>query len=376
MSIVAPLLVAWLSQEAPVPVQSVPVLEAPQATAEVGGKPYVEIYDIRDLLPSYRSGRHKVEDAAPATSDAATSSGAAPAVRSGAGDRAPERGKVPVLSDLPLLSNLFTDRSDRDEDDADCRTVLRTLMQCFGAHLDDGLTCEVNEAGAMALSARAATHRRVADFLLALRTDHAPQLNVDVAIYELDGADRAALEKYVHEHGGSAPEGGVASQVDPKLFLEFIQRRRTNQLSTPNIITRPLEPYAMTAGSSISYVAGHDQVVIEGIGTIADPVIKQLFEGIELGGVGVAMESIGTMRAPYALKLQTRMTVLKRPIDTVKSDAGMVQLPETRHTEFGTTIAGFLGSPVIVGGVPRPGFDGKDDVRLYLMVTVKAIAIR
>ena len=332
---------------------------------EVGGKPYIEIYDIRDLLPSYRDGKRPLDQGPQNSSEASASGDEAQAMK--------PSGKPPLFGELPVLGALF--RHPARDEDADCRTVLRALMQCFGANLDEGLTCEIPESGAMVLRARAATHKRVDDFLLALRTQRAPQLSIEVAIYELDADDREELAEYVTPHGGKV-DGRNASQVDPKLFLDFIAKRHTNQLTSPRIVTAPLVGYEVSAGSLVAYVAGMDQVAIEGLGTIADPVIKQLFEGLVISGVGVAMESIGTMPAPYALKLQTHLTVLKRPIATVQSDIGTVQLPETRHTDFGTTIAGFLGSPVIVGGVPKPNFDGDDETRLYLMVTVKPVNAR
>lgn len=35
-----------------------------------------------------------------------------------------------------------------------------------------------------------------------------------------------------------------------------------------------------------------------------------------------------------------------------------------------------VGEPRIVGGVPKPNFEGDDDARLYLMVTVKPVSAR
>ncbi len=383
MSIAAWMVAASLCQAEPVGGGGGEVGASDAAAAgkqEVGGKPSIEIYDVRDLLPSYRSGR-RVDDP-----DSAGEAGAkSRSKRAGDPDAPGESGETasptPILGDLPVLGALFRGQTADDiaqaeaEADAATRTVLRTLLQCFGATFDDSLTCEINENGAMVVRARAAAHRRIADFLVGLRTDRAPQLSVEVAIFELDQDDRQHLVDFVRPHGVTL-ERDRASQVDPKLFFAFIEHNRSSRLVTPKVVTKSLTRYVATAGTSVSYVSALDQVSIEGIGTVVDPVIKQLFEGFEIDAIGVAMETIGTVPAPYALKLKTRMTAIKRPIETVKTDFGVIQMPETRHTEFSTTIAGFLGTPVIVGGVPRPGFDGKDDVRLYLMVTVKPVAAR
>jgi hypothetical protein len=142
-------------------------------------------------------------------------------------------------------------------------------------------------------------------------------------------------------------------------------------MAAPSITSFELDPFDVRIGSEIAYVSGFDLVAIEGLGKIADPVIKTLFEGISITGRVVAAPGMAPKETPFALRLEVETAVLKRPIPTAKCDAGTIQLPETRQATIQTTVAGTIGGTFLVGGVPKPSFDEPDaDRRIYVLVKV------
>jgi hypothetical protein len=198
-------------------------------------------------------------------------------------------------------------------------------------------------------------------------------VTVEIRRFELDAKQRDLLVELEHVKTDH-PELAVAliDRVSQET-IDRLGRSGVTMTDAPRIATYPLEPFELRVGGDCSYVASFDLVSIEGIGRIADPVIKTVFEGLTIQGRVVAVPGMEWKETPFALRLEVEASVLKRPMAKSKTDIGEIQLPELKHATIATTVAGTVGGSFLLGGVPKPSFDPKDEgKRIYLLVTVGA----
>jgi len=296
---------------------------------------YVEFYDVRDL-------------ALPSRLRLLARAGAEPAVAPAAESPAEEV-----------------------EQQRDTWRLLTALLQCVGARLDDGFECEAKDSGALIVRTTQKGHDRVAALLNTLRDATKWAVTVEFRMLELDAAQRQLLVELENKDAKDDPLAAAQiTQVAPAT-LERLLAAGASVMAAPSITSFELDPFDVRIGSEIAYVSGFDLVAIEGLGKIADPVIKTLFEGISITGRVVAAPGMAPKETPFALRLEVETAVLKRPIPTAKCDAGTIQLPETRQATIQTTVAGTIGGTFLVGGVPKPSFDEPDaDRRIYVLVKV------
>jgi hypothetical protein len=296
-----------------------------------GGRAFLEIYDVHDLV-------------------------------------SPSRGRAPL------------DDSSSAETDAEPRAfelvALLARAATSGLAAPEGCSFDSKPGGALVVRGPEVVQRRVDRMLKELRQPGGATVVVELRLFELDAAQRARFAKgdakeAVGADAAEAVETAVLT-LPPEQAAELA--RSAKSMQSPRISTFPLQPFEAFTGDEISYVAGLEQVSIEGIGTIADPVVKQIRDGVTVRGRAVAVAGAEGEKAPCALRLEIEVTALKRPIEQQKCDLGVLQLPEVKRATIATTVAGRVRTPFLVGGVPKPTFDAKEgDRRLYALVTVDLV---
>ncbi|MBL8844004.1 MAG: hypothetical protein JNL90_20945 [Planctomycetes bacterium] len=339
---------ALVAQGAP-PSATPPPAPAPIATDDESRPPRVRdgrsivIYDVRDLLPSFR----------------------------GSGERRAEPAGSPTL-----LVAASRDATADAAADAECRTLLHAYFTVVAAKLASKMEVAVKESGALVVRGNETEQARVEELLLALRTRRTPPLSIEAHAFEFEGALDEALLPYFPELGTGGVASAAAVPLDDAHVNRFLEGAALDRSTLPKVIVRPLERFEARSGDELSYVANFEQVAIEGVGTIIDPVIKTLFEGISFDGIAIGGgddggddgSAAGGGAVPYALNFTFRSSVLKRPIATIASPLGAIQLPELLHAEVKATVAGFSDRWLLVGGIPTPGADAKAKRALYLFV--------
>lgn len=312
------------------------------------GNRYIEIYDIRDLLPSNRGQRFFPPEI----------SGSSP---------------IPVPPD-ELDDAAKADAARTAKADEQCRALLEAFVRRLVVKGDEQLTVEAMPSGALVVKSVTANHDQISDTLVAIRSDRAAMIEIEMQLVALDPAQRAELMK-----AGSANSGEQAAVADSFLpdveaVQNFVTAHPSIVVKSPKVVVAPLRPFEVSLAEQISYVSGYETVAIEGLGTIADPVVKTLREGLVVEGMAIAGAPQLDGSGPFGLRVSLRTTVMKRPIATAKTDLGTIQMPELRHADVTTTLAGSSASSAIVGGIPIPSFDEKDDGRrYYVVVTVKLL---
>lgn len=258
--------------------------------------------------------------------------------------------------------------------------LLVAYLQCLGARVhDDKFHVDSRTPGTLVVHARTSTFAMVEALMRQLRErrDEArpnAAVEVEMSAFWIDEEGREELEEFVEKESGTNVDGNVVTMLQSDLVARFVARgKQVEAMVVPRLIVNPLERFEVSTGSELAYVAGFDQVTIEGIGTILDPMVKTLREGLALDGYALASAPLpGLAEPPFALQLSLDLAKLRRPIETVKTELGVIQLPEIGHSSFSTTIAGSLGATFVVGGAPIPALDdGGEERRLYLLVTVR-----
>ena len=325
-----------------------PAQEVPPAAPK---KPHdgrsVEIYDIRDLLPSNRARRlfpPEIID--------------------------PRNTPVPP-DELDAAAIAAGERATKV--DEQCLPLFSAFVRCLGATDDKELTVETKSSGALVVKSFRETHDQIADALYAIRVERAAMVEVETRFLSLDASQRAELAKAT----GATGDGNAATDVfvpDVAAVERFVAAHPSVVLKGPKVVAAPLRPFEVSLAEQLSYVSGYESVAIEGLGTIADPVVKTVREGLVVEGMAITGAPEREGGEPFALRLSLRTTVVKRPIASAATDLGTIQLPETRHADVTSLLAGYSGSTAIVGGIPVPSFDEKDDgKRWYVLVTVRLV---
>lgn len=247
--------------------------------------------------------------------------------------------------------------------------LLEALLQSLFSS-EPAFSCQATSSGALVVRARAEVHERVARLLADLRAPDAALVTVELRGFELDAKQRRLLVDL--EDPGAAGDEFAIARIQ-HVAQETIERLRVMTVVLPTVTAVQIEPFDVRIVNECSYVSKYDLVAIEGIGRIADPVVKTVAEGLTIQGRVVAAPGMDWKDTPFAIRLEIENAILKRPIQTVKTDLGEIQLPELKHATISTTVAGSVGRSFLVGGVPKATFDEKEsDKRLYFLVTVGA----
>lgn len=335
----------------------------------------VEIYDVRDLaLPSAlrRLVPRESEPAAKERDGAAAGAGSgadlaiAKLLREQA--RSKEGGRDAVDSDLAAWK------------------LLETLVQCVAARAGGPTTCQANESGALVVHATRDTHRVVDDLLKSVRRSE-DSLTVGLRVLELDVAAQALLEGFTAGRADAAngvttaPTTAPVSSPTHEELERLLAHPGTRVLAAPSVVTPELDGFEVEIAVPTAYVASLVVKSIEGIGTVAEPVIKEARPGTRVRGrcveapgtFGAIGGAIGGAAPPFALRLEVEVAELKKPIAVEKTELGTIQLPELKRAMISTTVAGAAERPLLIGGVPKPAFDAVEAThRLYVLVTVGA----
>ena len=331
-----------------------PFQSPPQAAPELPASPVSHanvIYDIRDLALPAELRRVTVDPADP-TADHPNGELAA---------REWLRKKRLALLDTPAEGVAA---------DTTAWSLVETLVRCLAAKVDPGASVSAKE-GMLVVKGDAKMQLQVEAALESLRAA-SDVIPIEIRILELDEDARKLVAKL--EKAGSAASLSTVTTLGSKTIESLIASDGCTMLGVPRLSLLQLDHAEVTTGDHASYVASYDLVAIEGAGTIADPVVKTIEVGSKIEVRAAVAAGINPKDAPtFALRVEFTHSDFKRPIAQVKTDVGMIQLPEVKTATLGSTIAGTVGSPILVGGSPRPRFgDEDDDVRLYLRVTVGA----
>ncbi len=354
--------------------QAVPSRAAPTTIVRQGddsksvthGDQSVVVYDVHDLLAPPKKGMARQFEVLLEQKRAAAKA-ASEALGRGTGE-------APLVDETGRA-----DESTVEEERAAQQQLLVAYLQCLGARVhDDKLHVDARTPGTLVVHARTATFAMVEALMRQLRERHdearpSAAVEVEMSAFWLDADGREELEEFVEKESGTKVDGNVVTMLRPELVARFVARgEKIDSLAMPRIVVMPLERFELSTGSEVAYVAGFDQVTIEGIGSLIDPVVKTLHEGLRLDGRALTSAPLpGLAEPPFALQVTLDVAKLHRPIAMAKTDLGVVQLPEIRHASFSTTIAGTIGTTFVLGGMPAPRLEGDGaEPRLYLLVTV------
>jgi hypothetical protein len=328
---------------------------APQDPAiplKPAGKGHIEIYDVRDLAMPSRL-RRLVDD------------------------RAADAGKAEKTAELALIAMKLAARDDGHDEVAAEQTaydLLQALVQCMGARTGGVDSCAVKENGAMVLKATSDAHAAVDAMLKHVRASDAP-LTIEVRLLELDPKAQELLKGFAQTRGpDSESTGSPVLNPTADELARLLAEPGTTERRTEQVVCAALDPFTLEVGQQVSCITNYKSVVIEGFGTIADPEIQTIHDGDVVRGRGiVAVGAPGDDPPPYALRLVVEMKALKRPIDTLKTPLGVIQLPELKHATISTTIAGTVDRPLLIGGIGKPSFDAADArTKIYALVKVRS----
>jgi hypothetical protein len=332
-----------------------PITAQPQTARTQDPKAYVEMYDIRDLaLPA--SVRRIVPEWQPVV------------------------GKGDVEDSA--VAKLLADRLKRDEARGDgvgadiaAWELVATLIHrvCLRAGRDVE-TIQAQSSGALVVKATREQHEAIDLLLKGLRKND-EALPIEVRQLALDAA---ALQRVkgiaaAHATNGGLPTSPLVLPTQDELD-QLLADPGTTVLDVPSLVTPQLDDFEIDLVEELSYIANFELIAIEGMGTIADPVVKTLKHGTTLRGRCVsAAATPGADAVSYALRVEVEVAEVKKPIATLKTELGTIQLPEVKSATIASTIAGTTGRAVLVGGVPMPTFDeAAPSKTLYLLVTVGA----
>jgi hypothetical protein len=92
----------------------------------------------------------------------------------------------------------------------------------------------------------------------------------------------ATLSKQEAATGESA--SATISTLSKDGVAKLVAHAGCKTIDHPNLVALQLDPFSVHMGSEVSYVAGIEQVAIEGVGHIADPVVKTVKEGTLVEG--------------------------------------------------------------------------------------------
>ena len=375
MNLLAALCIAFPQTASPAePVRVAPARGSPQAAVRQAdesksvthGDQSVVVYDVHDLLAPRRKGPAGQLEAL--------------LERKRAAAKAEREGRQRHANDAPSESSTRDAEPSPESERAAQQQLLVAYLKCLGARVhDDKFHVDSRTPGTLVVHARTSTFAMIEALMRQLRErrDEAvpsAAVEVEMSAFWIDEDGREELEEFVEEQSGTKVDGNVVTMLAPELVARFVARgEQVDAMMVPRLIVNPLERFEVSTGSEVAYVASFDQVTIEGIGTIVDPVVKTLREGVALDGYALASAPLpGLAEPPFALQVTLDVAKLRRPIETAKTDLGVIQLPEVSHASFSTTIAGSLGATFVVGGVPSPRLEGEGEARrLYLLVTVR-----
>jgi hypothetical protein len=344
LALVVPLVVPLAAAQEP------PVV-APGAPSAPPKQPHdgrtVEIYDVRDFLPSNRGRRFVPVDISEPRSTTVHPYELGPAVPDD-----PERTA---------------------KEDEQCLALLSAYVRRLGVNGDVELTVDAKPTGALLVRAFVKTCQQIDDTFIAIRTDRTA-IEVETQLLTLDPAQRAELEKMRSVARGEPATIADSFQPDVPAVQRFVAAHPSCVVKSPKVVVAPLRPFEVALGEQISYIAAIESVAIEGIGTIADPVVKTVREGLVVTGMAIAGAPQPDGGEPFALIVSMQTTVVKRPIATAKAYLGTIQMPEVATADMKFTLVGSSGSARMIGGIPVPSFDEKeDDRRHYVLVTVRVL---
>ena len=337
-----------VAQEAP----ATPITAPPQAERTKEPSSYIEMYDVRDLaLPSKL--RRLASEWQPVV---------------GKGDAAEDR----IAKELGERLRRGGPERDGVASDVAAFELVEALVHrvCLQAGRDVE-SCRVEATGAMVVKATKEQQAAIGAMLQGIRKS---DVAIPIEVRQLALSDSALL-RLKQFASARTPDGAVATQVvlpKPEEVEALLAEPGIDLLCMPRITVAQLDDFEIAATEEFSYIANFELTAIEGMGTIADPVIKTVKQGTTLHGrcVTGAATPDGAA-APYALRLELEVAEVKRPFATQKTETGTIQLPEVKSATIATTLAGTTRRAVLVGGVPMPKFDEKAAPRtLYLLVTV------
>jgi len=358
----ASLLVLCFAAPAPQDVKKSPDVPAPQDVEKSPDVPAtgrsdrrsVEIYDVRDLVLPAQLRRIAGELEAVANNS--------------------QSHAAAEIATLALKLSAARDAVTHDEVASDLAVydLVQAMVECIGARTHGVDSCQVQADGALTLKATRETHEAVSRTLQKIRRRE-DAFSIEVRLVEVGPTARERLQRSVQARGdaGSSTGGAVLTPTLDELG-ELLSDPETNVVAAPAITTLDLDAVRVDVGEQLAYVANFKSIAIEGLGTIADPEVRTIHEGVLIRARGVVASTLpGLDPPPYALRLVVEMTALRRPIATQKTPLGTLQLPELKHATISTTIAGTTDRVVLIGGIQKPSFDPVfAQTRIYALVKV------
>lgn len=254
--------------------------------------------------------------------------------------------------------------------------LVETMTRCIAANVDPDAQCDLQKSGALVVRATAAMHAQVARVLRMLRQG-AGVVTVRIRLLDLDDAARRLLMELEKIDSAKAEQQlPQVVTVLPTTIDRLLASDGCNLLDAPSVTTLPLDAFELDTGDEVSCVTDYDAVAIEGMGRVAVPIVKKIHCGTRIEGRAVVASGLETTEPPpFALRIEITDSVLKRPIETAKSDLGVFQLPRVAMTTITSTVAANAGATVLIGGIPKQSFEANGPSRyLYALVTVGASA--
>lgn len=298
------LVVGWIVGGAGLGVaQDLPPASAPTRIAEPRAAPphdakatsaYVEMYDVRDLaLPA--AVRRLV-------------TAWTPEVRPDAGKDDERSHRFVATNPAAVLDDFFarrTRRGDGESSDADSWNLVGALIRrvCLreGRDVEE---CRVVETGALVLKATREQHATVDRLLHELRAS-ADGVQVEVRVLELDESAQQRLASFAAARGvDGTPAPTQALTPTANELEDLLADPGTTVVAVPKVTVFQLDEFEVEIVDQFSYIANFELTAIEGMGTIADPIIKQVKQGVSVHGRCVAAAApAGETATPYALRL-------------------------------------------------------------------------
>ncbi|MCB9919911.1 MAG: hypothetical protein H6832_16025 [Planctomycetes bacterium] len=335
----------------------------PSVSAQDHTEHVLRAYDLTDLVEARSPGASREHEEEP-PADANAEQHEAPA--------------APILGQIPLLNFLFKNSAPKSPPgNSPIDGIVRAVRVFADPPLSkDDVVQAVGRAG-LAVRASKETHAWIHMFLERNRKEQGTIVLTEIRIYEVDEHAYSKHLAPVFEavpHKSRFLQGKPDAQVaflsegnDTRRFLEgFEDAKGVSVLTAPRCAFQLASPIEITIGEQVSYVADFEiKIGKETNKVIADPVVRQLHDGIAIGGL-VARLPNGRLGLDFACVRSD----LERPIKTMTTSLGVgqpvtIQLPKALSTQIATSVE-VAEKDIALFALPRRGTTTHDIVSVRL----------
>ena len=206
--------------------------------------------------------------------------------------------------------------------------------------------------GVLLVRHTAGVHARIRDLLDRFRSRAASQITVNMRLLRVQDA---TLRSILGQSGGC-----VLGEAAAKRLEEAVRGGRAKIVRRGTLTCTNTQRVSLNDLGLVTYLQDYDVEIAQGA-SIPDPIVQSVREGF-VGDVRPTLAGEGKL---VVLEVRADVAHLIRPMGTVVTPCGEIELPHVEYLKLRTTVGLPVGSSAVIGGALSDG----DDEALLLVVT-------